>query len=140
MQNQLFGALVGLARCIDGNENKTTNDTYTIIRLALLACKNNQDVQYHLEQVIQEKKRIVPECFQCQSPCGKRNDFDITEIQKEHNDIQVIKYDLLKELIRLATITNEEINTYLYYGLFSIGYAPWTKEGLQPLLEAMQKI
>ena len=36
--------------------------------------------------------------------------FDITEIQKEHNDIQVIKYDLLKELIRLATISNEEIN------------------------------
>lgn len=82
LQDQLTGALIGLARSTDGNEWALKDSTAAIVVEGLFATLtnvnfDNEALQRLIDRVEEEKARLIPDCAVCASPCGKNNDYDI---------------------------------------------------------------
>lgn len=82
LQDQLTGALIGLARSTDGNEWALKDSTAAIVVEGLFATLtnvnfDNEALQRLIDRVEEEKARLIPDCAVCASPCGKNNDYDM---------------------------------------------------------------
>ena len=83
LQDELTGALIGLARAC-GNNPKTENTDRVIIE-GLFTCVTNvnfnaKTVEDMISAVREEKNRVVPYCRDCASSCGNTDDFDMENI------------------------------------------------------------
>lgn len=83
---ELLGRLIGLARAVEGNEDKITEDTAKLFSEALTS--PGADI---LDRIEAEKRRIVPDCFVCESPCGRTDDYDTGRLSEESADIRSVK-------------------------------------------------
>ena len=77
LQDQLTGALIGLARSTDGNEWALKDSTAAIVVEGLFATLtnvnfDNEALQRLIDRVEEEKARLIPDCAVCASPCGKQ--------------------------------------------------------------------
>ena len=76
LQDQLTGALIGLARACEGNEDQTDASTERLILEGLFTTVTNVNfdnaaLEKLLERVKAEKRKMVPDCFTCASPCPR---------------------------------------------------------------------
>lgn len=93
LQDQLTGALIGLARSTDGNEWALKDSTAAIVVEGLFATLtnvnfDNEALQRLIDRVEEEKARLIPDCAVCASPCGKNNDYDMEKLWTADEDIR----------------------------------------------------
>lgn len=145
LQDQLTGALIGLARAAEGNVINTSADKVMIEGLFTTVTNvnfNNETITELIQRVHREKEKIVPDCAQCASPCGRTNDYDMKKIWQTDEDIRSLKSLILFGVRGMAAYAyhaavlgyrDEEVNSFFYKALFVIG-EDWAMEDLLPVV------
>ena len=125
MNERLLSVLIGLARATEGNVELMTEKTGHLLFQGLSMLFLNEpeegsgaDVneQTHrlnelLENIREEKKRLVPNCFECASPCGRTADYDMREFwdtEKEQIDLKLV---LVRRLAKRAAEVMQQETT-----------------------------
>ena len=153
-QEELTGALIGLARATKGNEDLITTTTNTLLREGLSATAVNtdtSDVRLHdlLQRVAEEKKRIVPDCAVCLNPCGRTENYDIRKFQTAPEEIRSLKSLILFCIRELASCAcraaqlghnSDEVDRFFYQALFILGFDHWTAQQYLSFLEEIGRI
>lgn len=144
LQDQLTGALIGLARATDGDAVPTAN-TYRVLIEGLFTTITNVSfddaaIQRQIARTHAEKDALTPQCNSCDSPCGRNNDYNMAALWQDDEDIRSLKSLILFGLRGMAAYayhamvlgyTDEALNRFFCEGLFAIG-EPLTMEQLLP--------
>ena len=79
LQDELTGALIGLARAVGGAETISQSTGQVIIEGLFTTVTNvsfdDAAIRNMIQKVRAEKERLVPDCGNCQSPCGKTGEY-----------------------------------------------------------------
>lgn len=130
---QLIGALIGIARAVDGNEHLITPSATALIRACLRGIREDiADAEQLMVEILEEKRKIVPDCFVCANPCGRTSPFDLSQIPE--GEIRQLKFTLLDALCCCAETVDEAL---LYRCLAVIGIEDYEREELLPLLHQL---
>ena len=146
LQDELTGALIGLARSIRGDIQPDEN-TYQLIIEGLFATVTNvnfddQAICKMTEAVRKEKERLIPQCSSCGSPCGQNEEYDMKELWTEEENVRSLKSLILFGIRGMAAYAyhalvlgykDEEVNEFFCEALFRIGYED-TVEKLLPVV------
>ena len=150
LQDQLTGVLIGIARAADGNEHLISDSTDKIVRDGLAATRPDLDLENaSLSALIQdaenEKRRLIPLCYECASPCGKNNNYDMSRLCTADEDIYSLKLLILCGIRSMAAYacraaalgrTDHEVSRFFYQALFAVGEESF---GVQELLAVAMK-
>ena len=144
-QDQLTGALIGLARAADTNEPTASTHRAVIEGLFTTLTNvnfNEETVRRQIDMVRREKAALTPNCNTCASPCGRTDEYDMNLLWEANEDIRSLKSLILFGLRGMAAYayhamvlgyTDEEVNRFFYEGLFAIG-EDWGMEELLPIV------
>ncbi len=144
-QDELLGALVGLARASFGSE--LTMQTHRVMLEALFTTItnvnfNNDTVREMTEKVRREKAALCRTCEDCASPCGRSDEYDMNGVWNANEDIRSLKSLILFGIKGMAAYayhammldyTDEEVLSFFYKALDAIG-EDWGMEELLPLV------
>ncbi|NCB93544.1 MAG: hydroxylamine reductase [Clostridia bacterium] len=147
LQDELTGALIGLAKSCQNNER--TENTTRIIVEGLFATVtnvnfNNDTLKAMIEKVREEKQKIVPDCSVCASPCGNTDDYDMKKLWEADEDIRSLKSLILFGIRGMAAYAyhalvlgyeDEQVNEFFYKALSVISYDMGMGELLPIVLE-----
>ena len=148
LQDQLTGALIGLARASEGNESLLTEATHRLIMEALFATLtnvsfDNDSISTLTRRVEEEKNRLIPDCGSCASSCGRNEDYDMDRLWSANEDIRSLKSLILFGIRGMAAYayhaavlgyTDEEVNRFFYKALFAVGMDDWGMDELLPIV------
>jgi len=148
LQDKLTGALIGLARAIEGNEELVTSETHKLVLEALFTTItnvnfNNETIAALIDRVKAEKERLVPRCFGYSSACGRNDDYDMQRLWNANEDIRSLKSLILFGIRGVAAYayhaavldyTDESINNFFFKALFAIGMDDWGMDELLPIV------
>ena len=146
LQDQLTGALIGLARATDGNTHPTEK-TYKLLIKGLFTTITNVNfnettIKALIDEVHAEKEKLVPSCSTCGSPCGRNNDYDMTKVWDADEDIRSLKSLILFGIRGMAAYAyhagvlgyyDQRVNEFLAKALFAIG-EDWGMDELLPIV------
>ena len=134
LQDELTGALIGLAKSC-GNNPKTENTDRIIIEGLFTTITNvnfnDETLKEMIAKVKAEKNKIVPDCSACQNPCGNTDDYDMNNLWNDNEDIRSLKSLILFGIRGMAAYayhamvlgyTSDEVNSFFYRALSVIGY------------------
>ena len=147
LQDRLTGALIGLARAVDGNERLVTAETDDLVMEALFATLTNvnfdrESLEALLGQVYDMRNVLIPGCCVCTAPCGRNDDYDMNLLWNAQEDIRSLKSLILFGIRGVAAYAyhaavlgyrDERIGKFLYKALFAIG-EDWDMEKLLPIV------
>lgn len=137
----LMGAIIGLARATEGNEDLITESTDRTMQDALaMAIDADETALFDmLDRIRDEKRKLVPNCFDCAMPCGRTSDFDMNMLANETPTLQKAKIELLALLQALAKNAPLDAQTMriFYQALNFIGYDGATTEQIYKLAEKL---
>lgn len=137
----LMGAIIGLARATEGNEDLITESTdrTTQDALAMEIDADETALFDMLDRIRDEKRKLVPNCFDCAMPCGRTSDFDMNMLANETPTLQKAKIELLALLQALAKNAPLDAQTMriFYQALNFIGYDGATTEQIYKLAEKL---
>ena len=145
LQDQLTGALIGLARAADTNAPAASTHRAVIEGLFTTLTNvnfNEETVRQQIDAVRREKAALIPNCDTCASPSGRTDEYDMNLLWEANEDIRSLKSLILFGLRGMAAYayhamvlgyTAEEVNRFLYEGLFAIG-EDWGMEELLPIV------
>ncbi len=148
LYDRLTGALIGLARSVEGNEHLVTPETDRLVIEGLSLPNNNfndDTIQNLIEAVQREKRRLVPGCFACASSCGRTDDYDMRDLWEAKEDIRSLKSLLLSGIRGIAAYayhaaalgyTDAEVNRFFYKALVFTGMEASRETLLPVVLEA----
>ena len=148
IQDKLTGSLVGLARATEGNEHMVSDSTAAVIVEGLFATLTNVNFDNDallsiMNRVEEEKKKLVPDCFHCASPCGRNHDYDMRNLWNANEDIRSLKSLILFGIRGIAAYAyhaavlgykDDIIHTFLYKALIAIGIDEFGMEELLPIV------
>jgi len=148
LQDALTGALIGLARAVDGNEDHVTPETDALVLEGLFTTVtnvnfNNETIQQLIDRIHGEKERLVPQCGECADPCGRNDDYDMTTLWTGDEDIRSLKSLILFGIRGMAAYayhaavlgySERKINDFFYKALFAVGAKDWTMDELLPVV------
>lgn len=148
LQDELTGALIGLARATEGNESLVTPDTDALVERALFATLTNVNFSEGallslIGEVAAEKRRLVFQCDDCASACGRNDDYDLDALWGANEDVRSLKSLLLFGIrgiaayayhARVLGYSDPAISRFIYEALFAIGMDDWAAEELLPLV------
>ena len=149
LQNELTGALIGLARAID-DPAVASAETWTIMTEGLMAtapdaCLSDAALETLIQNVRAEKARLAPGCSQCMAPCGRTADYDMQALWTAEEEVRALKLRILADLREIAAhiahapAQQDEIaDVYplLSEALFKIGY----DESTEALMTTVRKV
>ena len=130
LQDELTGALIGLARAASGNAPSPSTHRAMIEGLFTTVTNvnfNEETIRQQIENVTREKNALIPGCAQ---PCGRTEDYDMGLLWNADEDIRSLKSLILFGLRGMAAYayhamvlgySDEEVNTFFYEGMFAIG-------------------
>ena len=111
-KNILFGKLVGL---INGlyDEKESLDQIKDDIYDSLKALKEYKNIEIMINKLVIDKKKYLPNCLTCVSPCGRTNDYFINDCDDKDEKIKRLNqllgnyesYDyrtLQKEIIKVT--------------------------------------
>lgn len=145
LQDQLTGALIGLARAADTNPPTASTHRAMIEGLFTTLTNvnfNEETILRQIEAVRREKAALTPGCSTCGSPCGRTEEYEMERLWEENEDIRSLKSLILFGLKGMAAYayhalvlgySDEEVNRFFYHGLFAVG-EDWTMEQLLPVV------
>ncbi|MGN1101526.1 MAG: hydroxylamine reductase, partial [Huintestinicola sp.] len=148
LQDELTGALIGLAKAVNGNEDIVTENTYKLIINGLFTAVtnvnfNNDTIKKLILEIQLEKNRFIPMCGGCASPCGKNDDYDMTKLWTADEDIRSLKSLILFGIRGMAAYAyhanvlgyrDEEVNRFFCKALFALGMDDWGMDELLPIV------
>ena len=147
MQDELTGALIGLARSTEGNDHMVTDETDSLIIEALFATVtnvnfNNETINDLIGRIENEKARIAPECGCCGTSCGKNSNYDMNLVWEVDEDIRSLKSLILFGIRGMAAYAyhaqvlgyrDETVNRFFYKALYAVGM-DWGMDELLPIV------
>lgn len=132
-QDRLVGALIGLSRAVDNNEHLITPDTNAALLRALTA--SPPEAEAALTALQQQKRLLVPNCFDCAAPCGRTADCDfpaLLDAAPDARDARLSLLDALRTIARAQSTPDPEACAFLYRALFALGTETYAPADLQP--------
>ena len=149
LQNELTGALIGLARAID-DPAVASAETWTIMTEGLMAtapdaCLSDAALETLIQNVRAEKARLAPGCSQCMAPCGRTADYDMQALWNAEEEVRTLKLRIVADLREIAAHIahapaqqDEKTDVYplLSEALFNIGY----DESTEALMTTVRKV
>ena len=147
LQDKLTGALIGLARAVEGNEELVTPDTNRLVLEGLFTTITNvnfddESIAALTEKVSAEKSRFVPNCACCLSACGRTDDYDMKQVWEADEDIRSLKSLILFGIRGVAAYayhaallgyTDEDVSRFFYKALAAVG-SELTMDELLPIV------
>ena len=147
LQDNLTGALIGLARATEGNESLVTPETDRLVIEGLFTTItnvnfNNATISALIDKVHKEKERLIPMCSECASACGRNNDYDMKKVWEANEDIRSLKSLILFGIRGIAAYAyhaavlgyhDEKVNQFFYKALFAVGM-DWGQDELLPIV------
>ena len=95
LQDELTGALIGLARATEGSTVPTASTYQAIIEGLFTTITNvsfdDDSISEMIKKVRAEKQKLVPDCSTCGSPCGRNDDYDMEQLWDADEDIRSLK-------------------------------------------------
>ena len=151
LQDKLTGELIGLVRAT-GDVVPTGNVLKLIIEGLFTTLTNvsfnEQTLNELIEKVRAERERLVPQCFDCASPCGTNNEYDLSHIWTDNEDIRSLKSLILFGIRGMAAYayhamvlgyTNDEVSHFFVKALFALG-EDWEMDKLLPIVMELGKV
>ena len=149
LQDELTGALIGLARAVDDTSAVSKKTWQTIIEGLFTTITNvsfdNAAIEDMIQKVRAEKDSLVGDCNKCQSPCGRTDEYDMQQLWNADEDIRSLKSLILFGIRGMAAYAyhayvlnfeDPEVNQFFCEALFKIGYA----ESMDELLPTVLKV
>lgn len=149
LQDELTGALIGLARAANNNLPTASTNRAMIEGLFTTITNVNFDsdsVQRRIDKVHEEKAKLAPQCSCCQSACS--DDYDMKKLWGDNEDIRSLKSLILFGLRGMAAYAShalilgyadDEVNNFFYKGLLAVG-SDLGMDGLLPLVMETGKV
>ena len=148
LQDQLTGALIGLARATEGNVSSVTEDTHRLVMEALFATLTNVNfdndaIEELTRRVEVEKQRVQPDCAACVSSCGRNDNYDMEKLWNADEDVRSLKSLILFGIRGMAAYayhaavlgyTDADVNSFFYKALFAVGMDDWGMDELLPIV------
>ena len=148
LQDELTGALIGLARATEGNEQLVTEEMNQLVLEGLFTTItnvnfNDETLKLLIDKIEDTKKKLVPNCFTCSDSCGRNNNFDMNTLWTTDEDIRSLKSLILFGIRGMAAYayhasvlgyTDETISKFFYKALFAIGMKDWGMDKLLPIV------
>ena len=148
LQDELTGALIGLARATEGNEQLVTEEMNQLVLEGLFTTItnvnfNDETLKLLIDKIEDTKKKLVPNCFTCSDSCGRNNNFDMSTLWTTDEDIRSLKSLILFGIRGMAAYayhasvlgyTDETISKFFYKALFAVGMKDWGMEELLPIV------
>lgn len=135
LQDKLTGALIGLARAVEGNENLITEDTDRLVMKSLFATITN--VNFNNETLLELIDRV------------KAAPYDMNELWDSNEDIRSLKSLILFGIRGVAAYAyhadvlgycDDEINRFFYKALRAVGMDDWGMDELLPVVMEVGEI
>ena len=149
LQDELTGALIGLARAVDSTTAVSKKTSQVIIEGLFTTVTNvnfdNASIESMIQKVRAEKERLAPDCRKCQSPCGKTDEYDMQQLWNADEDTRSLKSLILFGIRGMAAYAyhaavlgheDDEVNLFFCEALFKIGY----EESVEALLPTVLKV
>lgn len=147
LQDELTGALIGLARATVNNEDLITDTTDQLILDGLFTTVtnvnfNNETLRALIDQIHLERNRFTPMCSSCTSPCGKANDYDMSDLWNADEDTRSLKSLILFGIRGISAYAyhaavlgykDKDVNQFFYKALFAVGM-DWDMDQLLPIV------
>lgn len=154
LQDELTGALIGLARATEGNEQLVTEEMNQLVLEGLFTTItnvnfNDETLKLLIDKIEDIKKKLVPNCFTCSDSCGRNNNFDMSTLWTTDEDIRSLKSLILFGIRGMAAYayhasvlgyTDETISKFFYKALFAIGMKDWGMDKLLPIVLEVGKV
>lgn len=154
LQDELTGALIGLARATEGNEQLVTEEMNQLVLEGLFTTItnvnfNDETLKLLIDKIEDTKKKLVPNCFTCSDSCGRNNNFDMSTLWTTDEDICSLKSLILFGIRGMAAYayhasvlgyTDETISKFFYKALFAIGMKDWGMDKLLPIVLEVGKV
>ena len=145
LQDELTGALIGLARACQNNPK--TDKTDRIIMEGLFTTVTNVNfndvaVEAMIARVNDEKNVVSPGCSSCGAPCGHNDNYYMSALWMEKEDIRSLKSLILFGIRGMAAYAyhamvlgyeDVQVNDFFYRALFVLGL-DWPMEKLLPVV------
>ena len=146
LQDELTGALIGLARATDG-DTPVNADTWRLMIEGLFTTVTNvsfneKTIRELINRVHAEKERLAPKGSGCGSRCGSNDDYDMNLLWNAQEDIRSLKSLILFGVRGMAAYahhamvlgyTDEEVNRFFAKALFAVG-EDWGMDELLPIV------
>ncbi len=146
LQDELTGALIGLARAVDGDA-QAGDSTWRVMIEGLFATITNvnfseRSIRELITRVHAERDALVQMCSGCASRCSRNDDYDMSLVWEADEDIRSLKSLVLFGIRGVAAYayhalvlgyTDEELNRFIARALFAVG-EDWTMEQLLPVV------
>ena len=146
LQDELTGALIGLARAADNTPDVNAGTWRTMIEGLFTTVTNvnfnEKTVREMIDRVHAEKARLVPNCAACAASCGRTDDYDMAQLWNAQEDIRSLKSLILFGVRGMAAYahhalvlgyTDEEVNRFFAKALLAVG-DDWDMNGLLPIV------
>ena len=154
LQDELTGALIGLARAAEGNEHLVTEEMNQLVLEGLFTTVtnvnfNDETLKILIYKIENAKKKLVPNCFTCSGSCGRNDNFDMNTLWTTDEDVRSLKSLILFGIRGMAAYayhasvlgyTDETISKFFYKALFAIGMKDWGMDKLLPIVLEVGKV
>ena len=148
LQDELTGALIGLARAAEGNEHLVTEEMNQLVLEGLFTTVtnvnfNDESLKILIYKIENAKKKLVPNCFTCSGSCGRNDNFDMNTLWTTDEDVRSLKSLILFGIRGMAAYayhasvlgyTDETISKFFYKALFAVGMKDWGMDELLPIV------
>ncbi len=146
LQDELTGALIGLARATDIGPD-VNEGTWRLMIEGLFTTVTNVNfnettIREMIARVHAEKARLVPDCAACTSACGRTGDYVLAQLWGAQEDIRSLKSLILFGVRGMAAYahhamvlgyTDEAVNRFFAKALFAVG-EDWGMDELLPIV------
>ena len=139
IENLLF-AIIGLVRAMENNEGTVTDYTHLLVLNGYIAYdkKDIASAEMLYPKIREEKRRLVPNCFECAAPCGRTEDCTREQLWSADEEINRIKIELISLLSVLSYKTVNSLNKdaldLIYRATFVLGIDYWEKGKYEPFI------
>ena len=148
LQDELTGALIGLARAAEGNEHLVNEEMNQLVLEGLFTTVtnvnfNDDTLKILIYKIENAKKKLVPNCFTCSGSCGKNDNFDMNTLWTTDEDVRSLKSLILFGIRGMAAYayhasvlgyTDETISKFFYKALLAVGMKDWGMDELLPIV------
>ena len=103
---------------------------------------NEATIKSLIGEVHAEREKLVPSCSDCEAPCGRNDDYDMSKVWDADEDIRSLKSLILFGIRGVAAYayhadvlgyTDAKVNEFLAKALFAIG-EDWGMDELLPIV------
>lgn len=141
LRDQLIGALVGLARALNGE--RPDSETHKVMLRGLFAVTgllplSEAVITEQIQAVMDKKNALIPNCLSCASPCGRTLNYNMDQFRNSEESVRSLKTVLLTGLCQMSVYvyhamalgySDPDADAFFYEGLFAVG-ENWNQEFL----------